>query len=149
MNHYLLFTAEGNETARHFCRQVVEMDPKFDMARVLLGWALQVGARYGFIGDPEAVVSLLKRLDQPKAEKDLGKWRDYRKGKLYQSLNKLDEACVEFQKSIDTRNNPKLKTNYTAACLNEMIKCRFAQDKMKEVEKLEKLLEAAKIQTVR
>ena len=35
------------------------------------------------IGDPEAVASLLKRLDQPKAEKDLTQWRDYRKGKLF------------------------------------------------------------------
>ncbi|MDH5458602.1 MAG: hypothetical protein OEY26_07810, partial [Nitrospinota bacterium] len=35
------------------------------------------------IGDPEAVTSFLKRLDQPKAEKDLSKWRDYRKGKLF------------------------------------------------------------------
>jgi hypothetical protein len=35
------------------------------------------------IGDPEAVTSLLKRLDKPKAEKDLTKWRDYRKGKLF------------------------------------------------------------------
>jgi hypothetical protein len=35
------------------------------------------------IGDPEAVAWLLKRLDKPKAEKDLGKWRDYRQGKLF------------------------------------------------------------------
>ena len=35
------------------------------------------------IGDPEAVAWFLKRLDKPKAEKDLGKWRDYRKGKLF------------------------------------------------------------------
>ncbi len=35
------------------------------------------------IGDPGAVAWLLKRLDKPKAEKDLTKWRDYRKGKLF------------------------------------------------------------------
>ena len=35
------------------------------------------------IGDPEAVAWLLKRLDKPKAEKNLAKWRDYRKGKLF------------------------------------------------------------------
>ena len=35
------------------------------------------------IGDPDAVAWLLKRLDKSKAEKDLTKWRNYRKGKLF------------------------------------------------------------------
>lgn len=35
------------------------------------------------IGDPEAVAWLMKRLDKPRAEKDINKWRDYRKGKLF------------------------------------------------------------------
>lgn len=35
------------------------------------------------VGDPEAVTGLLKRLDRAKPEKDLGKWRQYRQGKLF------------------------------------------------------------------
>jgi TolB-like protein/class 3 adenylate cyclase len=117
MNHYLLFTAEGNETARHLCRQVVEMDPKFDMARVLLGWALQVGARYGFISDPVAAAIEAEALVREALAKDKNNGDALALlGFILINPAKYDEAIAHGQRAIEC--GPNVASNHGALAIS-------------------------------
>jgi adenylate cyclase len=117
MNHYLLFTTEGNETARRLCRQVVEMDPKFDMASVLLGWALQVGARYGFIGDPKAAAIEAEALAREALARDENNG-DARAllGYILINQSKYDEAIAHGERAIEC--GPNVASNHGALAIS-------------------------------
>jgi len=117
MNHYLLFTAEGNGTARHLCRQVIEMDPKFDMARVLLGWALQVGARYGFISDPEAAVIEAEALVREALAGDENNGDALALlGFILINQSKYDEAIAHGERAIEC--GPNVASNHGALAIS-------------------------------
>ncbi|MCB4458038.1 adenylate/guanylate cyclase domain-containing protein [Leisingera sp. McT4-56] len=48
------FTREGNLEAARLFRQAIALDPGFSSLKIGLGWALQSGARFGFLSDPAA-----------------------------------------------------------------------------------------------
>jgi adenylate cyclase len=117
MNHYLLFTPQGNETARHLCRQVVEMDPKFDMAKVLLGWALQVGALYGFIRDPKAAAMEAEALAREALARDENNGDAMALlGYILINQSKYDEAIAHGERAIEC--GPNVASNHGALAIS-------------------------------
>ncbi len=51
------FSKESIREAQRLARKAIALDPEFYMAKIMLGWALVVGARYGFVPDHEAAVA--------------------------------------------------------------------------------------------
>lgn len=61
---HLKFTREGNAEAQRLIDRVLELDPKYLTAKVLLAWVLQTAARFGFTAAPGAAIDRAEALAQ-------------------------------------------------------------------------------------
>ena len=59
---HLEFTREGNAEAQRLIDRVLELDPNYQTARVLLAWVLQTAARFGFTAEPNEALAKAESL---------------------------------------------------------------------------------------
>jgi len=52
----LKFTTEANRESQRLSRRVLDTEPDNPVANITLGWALSIGARYGFVEDAKAAL---------------------------------------------------------------------------------------------
>jgi adenylate cyclase len=87
------------------------------MARVLLGWALQVGACYGFIGDPKAAVIEAEALVREALASDENNGDALALlGYILINQSKYDEAIAHGERAIEC--GPNVASNHGALAIS-------------------------------
>lgn len=72
LEHFRLFTREGNEEARRLWTAALELDPSYVMALVPLGWTYHSDVRFGRAADPQAARDLAQSFAEQALRNDPG-----------------------------------------------------------------------------
>ncbi len=100
------FTNETNREARRLTRKAIALDSENAMAKILLGWALMVASRYGFVSDPEAAITEAESLVGEVLNKDDGHADAHAlMGYIHATRRRFDEALAAGQRAIELAPN--------------------------------------------
>ena len=123
---HMRFTAEGNQEAQLLARKALKIEPDNSMARLLLGWALVIGGRYGFIADAAAAVAEAEALATELIALDpLNAEGHALMGNIHAARLRYDEAVASGERSVEM--GPIVATNHAVLALTLYYTGRFQE----------------------
>jgi adenylate cyclase len=122
----LRFTKESNSEARRLARKALEIEPDSVPARLVLGWALMVGGRYGFMPNREAALSEAEAVAAEMIALDAANADGHAlMGNVHATRLRFDEAVVSGERSIELA--PGAATNHAVLALTLYRAGRFQE----------------------
>lgn len=110
------FTKEDNREAQQLARKAISLDPESEIAKVQLGWALIVGARYHFVSDPDSAMAEAETLiGDVLAKNDGNADAQALMGNIHATRRRFEEAIAAGKRAIELA--PNVATNHAVLAL--------------------------------